>query len=44
LIEGIDGQGDMKLTFGTIVVEERGRLAKEDKVRSTNLCSLLYFF
>jgi hypothetical protein len=35
LIEGIDGQEDMRLIFGIIVVEERDKLAKEDKVRST---------
>lgn len=29
---GIDGQEDMKLIFGTIVVDEKDRLEKEDKV------------
>jgi hypothetical protein len=37
LIEGIDGQEDMRLIFGIIVVEERDKLAKEDNVISTNL-------
>lgn len=31
--EGIDGRVDMRLTCGIIVVEEKGKLAKENKVR-----------
>lgn len=31
--EGIDGRVDTRLTCGTIVAEERGKLAKESKVR-----------
>ena len=31
-ILGIGGQVDMKLIFGTIVAEEKGKVGKEDKV------------
>jgi hypothetical protein len=30
---GIDGQEDMRLIYGIIVVEERDRLVKEGKVK-----------
>lgn len=48
---GIDGQVDTRLIYGTIVAEEKDRLAKGDKVRthikSYVVCcifNLLFFF
>ncbi|KAI3754658.1 hypothetical protein L1987_54445 [Smallanthus sonchifolius] len=31
-LQGIDGQGDMKLIYGIIVAEEKGKVGKEDKI------------
>lgn len=41
MLTGIDGLGDMKLIYGTIVVEEKAKLERVDKVFIIYLLNLL---
>ncbi|KAL4564302.1 hypothetical protein LXL04_028362 [Taraxacum kok-saghyz] len=43
-VKGIDGREDMKLIYGIIVAEEKGKVEKEDKALATvdNYCMAVY--